>query len=416
MAADLPDPAGLRQDARVERNAIRESSRPDLFEYLQAVSSELIQSQRELDRRAREIDEIRDLFERLIESMSDALFLLDDNGQVLRVNRAATVLVQRRAEELSGQLFSNLSGASRIPATAPEVLALAPSGSLSNLEATLPDATGRPTPVSISCSLVRDRRGRIAGVLVIARDISELKRAREAEKELTQLKEDFVASVSHELRTPLASIKGFADLLLKGRVPEEATRLEFLTRVHQEADRLLLLVNHVLDISRMETGGLVLDLSEFDINELVGETLHSLQGVATQKRISIASSAAATATMIQADRRRLQQVLVNILGNAIKYSGFDQSIEILVKANQGALQIQIRDHGLGIPADALPKIFDKFYQARHAGHRAATGTGLGLYISKHIVEAHGGRIDVESELGFGATFRITLPTEITIGE
>ena len=250
----------------------------------------------------------------------------------------------------------------------------------------------------------------------MARDISELKRARDAERGLAQLKEDFIASVSHELRTPLASIKGFADLLLKGRVPEEATRMEFLTRVHQEADRLLLLVNHVLDISRMEAGGLVLDLSEFDVNELVEETLRSLQGVATQKRITIASPAADDVTMIQADRRRLQQVLVNIIGNAIKFSGFDQSIEILVTASDGALQIQVRDHGVGIPADALPLIFDKFYQARHAGHRAATGTGLGLYISKHIVESHGGRIDVESKAGFGATFRITLPTEVRIGE
>jgi PAS domain S-box-containing protein len=255
--------------------------------------------------------------------------------------------------------------------------------------------------------------GSVTHAVVVSLDITKRKRVEEAEKELMQMKDDFIANVSHELRTPLASIRGYLELFLKGKVKDPAVQQEFLTRAAQDADRLTALVNDLLDLSRLEAGRFQLELEEVDMSALITETLQSLEGLAGEKGISIMrQSSPKTPLLVKADRRRLQQVLVNLVGNAIKFSEPNRPILVTGEAAKDLVTIKVTDQGPGIPAEALPRLFDKFYQVHSSTKRAGGGAGLGLHISKQIVEAHGGQIGVESELGEGSTFYFTLPMQI----
>ncbi|MGQ9627821.1 MAG: PAS domain-containing protein [Anaerolineae bacterium] len=256
---------------------------------------------------------------------------------------------------------------------------------------------------------LRDSYGKIIGLVGIARDITERKRAEEAEKELIQMKEDFIANVSHELRTPLQSIKGFLQLLLKGKARDPAVQREFLTRMSQDANRLAAMVDELLDASQLEAGRLRLELEEVDISELITETLQSLENLAEEKEIPITYNAPKTPLIVKADRHRLKQVLFNLVGNAIKFSEFHRPILVTGEVMNDDVMVRVIDQGPGIPPEELPRLFEKFYRAKGSAKRAVGGTGLGLYISKRIIEAHGGKIGVESDLGKGSTFFFTLP-------
>lgn len=256
---------------------------------------------------------------------------------------------------------------------------------------------------------LRDSYGKIIGLVGIARDITERKLAEEAEKELIQMKEDLIANVSHELRTPLQSIKGFLQLLLKGKARDPAVQREFLTRMSQDANRLAAMVDDLLDASQLEAGRLRLELEEVDISELITETLQSLENLAEEKEIPITYNAPKTPLIVKADRHRLKQVLFNLVGNAIKFSEFHSPILVTGEVMNDDVMVRVIDQGPGIPPEELPRLFEKFYRAKGSAKRAVGGTGLGLYISKRIIEAHGGKIGVESDLGKGSTFFFTLP-------
>ena len=382
----------------------------EMFANLQAAYAELTHAQFEQERRANETNELRALFERVIESMSEALFVLDNAGRVVRINRAAGALLERDRPDFVGKLFTDVVGTGTVPTTPKALMERNPAASLTDLEVAFRSATGRAVPISLSCGLIRDRREKITGVLIIARDVTEIKKAQQAERELLQLKEDFVASVSHELRTPLASIKGFVELILKGKVDDPGIQHEFLTRVVQESDRLMVLVNDLLDVSRMESGRFKLDLGEADLRVEVGETLRSLETLAQQKKVTLTSKMPDQPLTGKADWRRIRQVLVNLVANAIKFTEAHRSIVVAAEMTEENLCVNVTDEGAGIPAEALSKLFEKFYQVADPVRRAASGTGLGLYLSRLIVEAHGGRIWVESELGKGSTFSFRIPS------
>jgi signal transduction histidine kinase len=266
-----------------------------------------------------------------------------------------------------------------------------------------------PHPCTSAPPLLGTKGG--GSTVVTVQDITERKRAEEAEKELMQMKDDFVTNVSHELRTPVSSVKGFLDLLRKGKVKDPTVQQEFLDRAAEDADRLTALVNDLLDVARMEAGYLQLELEEVDLSVLIAETLQSLQGLAGKKEISMIYTVPNASVIVKADRSRLQQVLVNLAGNAIKFSEAHRLIRVTGEVTDNHVTIEVIDQGPGIPAEALPRLFDKFYQVGSSAKRAVGGTGLGLYISKQIIEAHGGHIGVESELGKGSTFFFTLPLQ-----
>jgi signal transduction histidine kinase len=237
------------------------------------------------------------------------------------------------------------------------------------------------------------------------------KQAEQAERRLMQVKDDFVASVSHELRTPLYAIAGFIELLQKGRVKDPEVRQEFLDRVAQNTERLTGLVNDLLDVSRLEGGRLHLDLAEVELFGLVRETLRSLESLATSKHMTLHVLAGKSDARLRVsiDPSRIRQVIVNLVANAIKFSSEGTAVEVQAATEGDYVRVEVVDHGRGISRDDVPLIFTKFYRTESSVDDAVAGTGMGLYISRMIVETHGGRVGVESELGKGSVFFFTLP-------
>jgi signal transduction histidine kinase len=225
----------------------------------------------------------------------------------------------------------------------------------------------------------------------------------------SQHKSQFLANMSHELRTPLNAILGYTEMMtdgLYGDVPEKAQGV--LERVQSNGRHLLGLINDVLDLSKIEAGQLVLAIEEYSVADMVATVLSATESLARAKNLKLGSAVAPSLPTGSGDARRLTQVLLNLVGNAIKFT--DQGgVQIRAVRAVDRFEIAVVDTGPGIaPADQA-RIFDEFQQLDNTSTRRKGGTGLGLSISRHIVELHGGRITVESEVGRGSTFRISLP-------
>jgi len=225
--------------------------------------------------------------------------------------------------------------------------------------------------------------------------------------ESERLKTELVSNVSHELRTPLASVLGFSDLMLKRDVePDEQRR--YLEVIRAESGRLATLLNDLLDLQRHELGVLELRLQEFDLNDLLGVqmTLYSAQSEVHE----LSFDPAPEPLVVDGDPDRLAQVIGNLLSNAIKYSPDGGTVEVTATSSRGDAWVWVRDHGLGIPRDQQRQLFTKFFRGDAARARGIRGTGLGLVLSRQILQAHGGEIGFESEEGQGSTFWIRVPT------
>ncbi|HOG46598.1 MAG TPA: ATP-binding protein, partial [Anaerolineae bacterium] len=229
------------------------------------------------------------------------------------------------------------------------------------------------------------------------------------EHELDQMQRDFVSTVSHELRTPLFSIKGFVELILKGKVPDAEVQREFLTRVAEQANQLAAIVADLLDTSRLEAGRLELNKARVSLAEIASGAVTRLESVAHNREVTLDFQAQPGLPQVLGDERRLAQVVTNLLGNAIKFSPPQSSIQIRCEFGEGQVIVRVIDHGVGIPPEAMSRLFSKFYQVDASATRRVGGTGLGLYISRRIVEAHGGHIHVESEVGKGSVFSFSIP-------
>lgn len=233
----------------------------------------------------------------------------------------------------------------------------------------------------------------------------------EAERleELSRLKTYFVSSVSHDLKTPLTSIRMFAELLRTGTdIPPERAR-EYFAIIEGESERLTRLINTVLDFSRIERGIKEYSLREVDLNEIVERTLCSLQYQFTMGKFSVRSELVAGICPVQGDPDALTEAMINLLSNAMKYSGEHKEISVTTSVERNTAIVRIADRGIGIAADELPRVFEPFYQATSGKRHGAGGTGLGLSVVKHIIDGHQGSISIESIPGSGTTVTIHLP-------
>ncbi len=269
------------------------------------------------------------------------------------------------------------------------------------VEGDLRHQEGSTLSVGITYAPLFDESGRLITIIANVRDITKF---REAE----QAKTTFVSVVSHELKTPVSLIKGYAGTLNRPDVEwkPEVVR-EGLAIIEEEADRLAVLIDNLLDVTRLQFGTFTLHSGEVALDALARSLANKF---ATQTSIhSIGVSFPEDFPVIQGDEQRLEQVLANLIGNAIKYSPNGGPIQISGQVLADAVQISVTDQGIGIPRDQQELIFDRFYRVDNALSRATQGAGLGLYIVRSIIEAHGGRIWVESEPGRGTTFSFTLP-------
>jgi len=265
--------------------------------------------------------------------------------------------------------------------------------------------------VALAVSPINDKVGNVSGFLHLARDITEKKRYEQRLRELDRMKSDFVSNVSHELRTPLTAIKGSADNMLDGITgPLNEKQTRYLTRMKSNADRLTRLINNVLDLSRIEAGKIDLKSAYLSLVTLAQEVAESIRPVATEKLISLEVASPDIGVTAWADRDKITQVLMNLVGNAVKFTPPHGKVTVAVNRNGDQwMQISVTDTGPGIPAEEAEKIFDRFYQIDQTGKQKARGTGLGLAISKVLVEMHGGKIWLTSEEGKGSTFSFRLP-------
>jgi len=269
--------------------------------------------------------------------------------------------------------------------------------------------SGEERMVSWHNALLADEYGRPTGVLSSGEDVTERRRAEEALKELDKMKSEFIANISHELRTPLHSVAGFNKLLLQDKVPDPATRKEFLAIIDQQSTHLGQLIDDLLEVARLESGRFRVRKELLTIREPVDEVVRELSAMAGDKSITVTEDIPDNLPQVEADRQRLKQVVRNLLHNAIKFSPNGSSIAVKAEARPAELVVQVIDHGPGIAPRALAHLFERFYRAEDSLTRQTGGTGLGLYIVKQIVEAHGGRVWVDSRLGEGSTFSFALP-------
>jgi signal transduction histidine kinase len=273
---------------------------------------------------------------------------------------------------------------------------------------------GEEFPVEISLSPLETERSSL--VISSIRDISERKRFEQElrEKNLAleqadRAKDQFLASMSHELRTPLHTVIGFAELLaeeLKGPLNEDQQR--FAGHIIRDSRHLLDLINDILDLSKIEAGGLELRREIFDGESAIGEVLSSVRPLAQAKSIRIETSIEPVMAL-DADRLRFKQILYNLLSNAIKFTPNGGRVALDAKLFDGGSEISVTDSGIGIPEEAHESVFDKFHQVSSTTKGVREGTGLGLTITRALVEHHGGRIRLRSVLGEGSCFTFTIP-------
>ena len=238
-------------------------------------------------------------------------------------------------------------------------------------------------------------------VLLVCHDVSDVKRTE-------QIRRDFVANVSHELRTPLAAIKSVVETLAEGALSDEAVAQEFLRRADQEVDRLVLLVEELLELSRIESGEQPLVRQDTDVATLLTEVSQRMRSQSERTRVGLSLDVAPGIGSASIDASRIERAVLNLVQNALKFTPAGGAVTIAARREDGDLVIEVQDTGIGIESRDLPRVFERFYKVDQS--RASVGSGLGLALVKHAVEAHGGKVAVQSQPGHGSTFTLLIPT------
>jgi two-component system phosphate regulon sensor histidine kinase PhoR len=240
-----------------------------------------------------------------------------------------------------------------------------------------------------------------SGSLLLAQDLTRVRR-------LETVRRDFISNVSHELRTPLASLKALTETLQNGALLDAEAGPRFLERIHTEVDALTQMTQELLDLSRIESGQVELNFAPVSIKSLLNSASDRMKAQTERANLKLSVNFSEDLpNSIRADYSRLEQVLVNLMHNAVKFTKPGGEISLFAESIEGAVRIGVKDSGIGIPSESLNRIFERFYRVDSS--RTGSGTGLGLSIAKHIIEAHNGKIWVESEVGQGSTFYFSIP-------
>lgn len=345
--------------------------------------------------KTREIEEER--LKTLIENMGSALMMIDRGGNISIVNKSFIESYGLDIKEIVGKNFLSVN----LPVELEQFIDYVFLTELPyqkqlqmelQQEITYQFAYGAP---------VVGEHGRWLGVVIVMHDVSELIR-------LEQIRKDFVANVSHELRTPITSIKGFTETLLDGAYKDENMALSFLEIINKESNRLQMLIHDLLELSKIEQHGFSVDIMPTSLQEVLARVVELTSQRVEEKNMQFIVDIARDIS-VQGDANRLIQIFTNLIFNAILYSPEDTTISIRVLEQDGYGVVEVSDEGVGIQKSEIPRIFERFYRVDRARSRNSGGTGLGLAIVKHLVEAHHGKVQVDSEVGKGTTFRILLP-------
>jgi two-component system phosphate regulon sensor histidine kinase PhoR len=330
----------------------------------------------------------------LFDSIVEGVLLLDERGRIQLANRAFATLFGVTVDIRGRTLMEAL----RLHELADLVKSLDSQKQVLGYELKLSGLSERWLQVNAAAIFNGD--GRRHGTVLVFHDLTRLKK-------LESARQEFVANVSHELRTPLSLIKGYVETLLDGARDNPEVATKFLQTIDRNAERLKLLIEDLLTISELESGRVKLNLSAVALSSVVAKVLEDFKTWAAAKSVKLVNQVPDLA--VRADVDRLEQVLGNLVDNAIKYGGANCTVTVGGNAREGGhVEVSVQDNGPGIPPEALQRVFERFYRVDKARSREQGGTGLGLAIVKHLIQSHGGRVWATSELGRGTTFFFTL--------
>ena len=345
-----------------------------------------------LKRLVETISEDRAKLMSILDNMADGVILTDIEGNILLTNKAVQKLFRIRDENAKAKPLIEVIREHELNDILKSCLETGQK-QIVQFDSGISSRFLR----SIAILVDQERQG---GALVLIQDLTEL-------RGLQTMRRELVGNLSHEFRTPLAGIKAMVETLQDGAINDQTATSDFLDRIETEVDRLVQLVAELTELSRIETGKDELKLEQVNINLLIEEVIAHLKPQAERQNLSLNKKLASDLPAIQADKERIRQVIVNLMHNAIKFNRPGGSILTATEISKDSVLVEISDTGIGITGKDLPRIFERFYKTDKS--RAGQGSGMGLAIAKHIVEAHGGEIKVRSEEGKSSTFSFNLP-------
>jgi len=348
----------------------------------------------------REVLEEKEELHHIIESVYAGLMMVNKEGRIMQINASARTMFGLENSDILGKLYYEVI---EHPKTKELIARSLDSNEEVQDEISLTIGSNDERIFQAQTAFVRGEDQQPIGIVAIFNDITEI-------RSVERMKTAFVSTVSHELRTPLTSIKGFISTLLadtEGYYDQETQR-EFYQIIDTECDRLTRLISDLLNVSRIEAGrALDLNPKPVQLAPLIEKVLSVQRSYTTKHDLKMELDG--DLPVIIADEDKVDQILTNLVNNAIKYSPKGGDVVVKGRADGDGVVISVSDQGMGIPKDHLPKVFDRFHRVDNRDTREVGGTGIGLYLVKHLVEAHGGQITVESEVGKGTTFTFTLP-------
>ncbi len=340
------------------------------------------------------------LLQSIITSVDEGLIIIDRNQHILLINDAAQSLLNLRRKD-----FARLPDISRDPPIIEAFLSVLTKGARASARVEIAAGINRRI-LRLQTAPLRFSDAHVEGVVGAFIDITQLER-------LESIRQAFLANVSHELRTPLTSITAYTETLLDGGLNDQDNSLRFLNTIHRNAERMRNLVNDISELSLIEAGAVRLSFETLSLHSVVNEVFNGLVLRGQKHQVQLRNEVPEHCAVI-ADRRRLEQILINLVDNAIKFNKPQGEVSVSATVEDEQTIIRVRDTGVGIPAEHLPRVFERFYRVDKARSRELGGTGLGLAIVKHLTRAHGGEAEVTSTVGQGCDFVIKLPQRASV--
>ena len=335
----------------------------------------------------------------VVENSESGLVLIDEKGYIHIVNRKFIQMFGKKPSDYIGHLYYDVLENEQIHHTVQETFLY--EKQVKHLFSV--ERKNETIYIQIVGAPIFNERNMLRGAVLVIYDITEFKK-------VETMRKDFVANVSHELKTPITSIKGFAETLLDGAAEEPEIRTQFLKIIYEESKRIEHLIEDLLVLSKLEKDESEINVEHIEVDYMLDDILPVIEQQAQKKSIKIDVDIEPNITL-EADEEKMKQILFNLLMNAISYTPEKGSVSVKINEEEDDVCFTVQDTGIGISEQDLPRIFERFYRVDKDRSRETGGTGLGLAIVKHIVEVHEGKIEVDSELGKGTTFKVYIPKE-----
>ncbi len=350
----------------------------------------------ELKKTLSEISSEKNKVETILNYMADGVIAFDLNGMVIHANPAVKKLL---GDDVVNKPFKEFAIKVGLDVRIEDIVYFEESPVRES------DTIINDMYVKVYFAVFTDTNKKPEGIIVVLHDVTE-------QQKLDSMRREFVANVSHELRTPITSIKSYTETLLDGAMEDPETSKRFLSVIDSEADRMTRLVKDLLQLSRLDNQQMNWKMEKVFLDTIVKTIVERMQIEAQRKHQKLESYVIGDIPAINADKDRLEQVIVNLISNAIKYTPEHGEITVYVGIIYNDIYVKVTDTGIGIPKESLPRVFERFYRVDKARSRDMGGTGLGLSIAKEIVQAHGGTISISSEMGKGTEVTVKLPRAV----